>query len=64
MFYVYILYSAKLDRYYTRSAEDIAARLVRHNKGYVTATRTGVPWELKYSEMLQTRAGAVKRKME
>ena len=64
MFYVYILYSSKLDRYYTGSAEDVPIRLIRHNQGRVTATRNGIPWVLRYTEMLATRPEALKRELE
>jgi putative endonuclease len=64
MFYVYILYSCKLDRYYTGSAEDIPSRLIRHNKGAVKATKNGIQWEFKYSETFTTRAEALKRELE
>jgi putative endonuclease len=64
MFYVYILYSSKLDRYYTGSSEDVSIRMIRHNQGYVAATRNGVPWELRYTEMFATRTGALKRELE
>ena len=64
MYYVYILYSQKLNRYYIGSAEDVVKRLQRHNAGYVTATRYGLPWELKYTESFASRSEALKRELE
>ncbi len=64
MFYVYILYSAKLNRYYTGSCESIEARLQRHNLGTVTSTRSGKPWELKYFEDFNTRQEALNRELQ
>ena len=64
MYYVYILYSQKLNRYYTGSAEDVGKRLERHNAGFVTSTRPGSPWELKYTESFSTRSEALKRELE
>ncbi|HNA91627.1 MAG TPA: GIY-YIG nuclease family protein [Chitinophagaceae bacterium] len=64
MFYVYILYSAKLNRYYTGSCESIVPRLQRHNLGTVTPTRSGKPWELKYFEDYHTRQEALNRELQ
>ncbi len=47
MFYTYILYSAKCDRYYIGYCADVQARLIRHNNGMVTATRNCRPYEVK-----------------
>ncbi len=33
MFYLYILYSSKLDRYYVGHTENIELRLIQHNNG-------------------------------
>ena len=47
MFYVYILYSEKIDRYYVGYSENPALRLEdRHNKGKVKATKGGAPYRL------------------
>ena len=48
MFYTYILYSSKCDRYYIGYSSNPQQRLEeRHNKGFVTATRNCRPYELK-----------------
>jgi Predicted endonuclease containing a URI domain len=47
MYVVYILYSEKCDRYYIGYCEDLEARLNRHNKGMVTATKNCRPYKLK-----------------
>ncbi|MBK8952823.1 MAG: GIY-YIG nuclease family protein [Chitinophagaceae bacterium] len=39
MFYVYILYSEKCDRYYVGFSADVHARLIRHNCGLVPQQR-------------------------
>jgi len=64
MFFVYILYSTKLDRYYTGSCKNIEARMLRNNSGYVKATKFGVPWELKYFEPYTTREAALSREYQ
>ncbi len=64
-FYIYILYSAKLDKYYTGSSEDVSTRLnEQHNRAGVISTKTGVPWVLKHMEEFETRTEAVHREYE
>jgi putative endonuclease len=64
MHYVYILYSVKADRYYTGQTENLELRLQRHNGGLVTSTKAYLPWELKYSEVFETRSESVRRERE
>ena len=49
MFFVYIIYSTKLNRYYIGTTDDINRRLNEHNIGFYEKAFTfkGVPWELK-----------------
>ncbi|WP_394701034.1 GIY-YIG nuclease family protein [uncultured Acetobacteroides sp.] len=63
-FWVYILYSAKLDRYYIGSTGDLARRLVEHERGKTAYSRQGSPWVLKYSETYSSRSEAYCREME
>ena len=63
MYFLYILYSQKLDRYYIGSSEDVVKRLERHNAGSVTSTRSGLPWEVKYTESFETRSEALQREL-
>jgi putative endonuclease len=60
----YILYSPKLDKYYTGSCENIAIRINQHNTGRNTSTKPGIPWELKYTETYNTRSEAQSREAE
>jgi putative endonuclease len=62
-FYVYILYSSKLEKYYIGSTNDIEDRLYRHNSGQSTFTKTGIPWVLIHKEETATRAEAVRLEM-
>ena len=64
MFYMYILYSKKLGKYYIGSSQDVQERLLRHNKGHTTFTKTGIPWELVYTEQFPTREAAFKRELQ
>ena len=50
MYYVYILYSNKLDKLYTGYTTDLKQRFAHHNKGFSTYTKMGVPWKLIYYE--------------
>jgi putative endonuclease len=54
MYYVYILYSEKCDRFYIGYSENIEARLERHNQGMVTATRNCKPYCIKASKAFPT----------
>jgi putative endonuclease len=48
MKYVYILNSSAFpDRYYAGIADDLRARLAKHNAGEVSHTSKFKPWELK-----------------
>ena len=60
----YILYSEKADRYYIGSCQDLDDRFKRHNAGYSKSTKAGVPWDLKYTEVFETRSAAIIRESE
>ncbi len=62
--YVYIIYSAKLNKYYVGACTNLERRLYEHNIGHSTFTSTGVPWELKYREELPSLPDAKKREKE
>jgi len=64
MFYVYILFSEKLNKYYVGSTNNLQNRIRRHNSGYEKFTSTGTPWQLKHSETFPTLADARRREME
>ena len=64
MYYVYILHSEKLDRYYVGSTNNVNDRLIRHNSGQGSYTKKGVPWILVKSFELSTRSEAVKFEMK
>ena len=46
----YILYSAKLNKYYIGSTIDLVRRINEHNRGKEKFTSTGCPWVLVYKE--------------
>jgi putative endonuclease len=48
MYYVYILYSQKIDKYYAGLTIDVQNRLAQHNAGISAYTLKGILWELVY----------------
>jgi putative endonuclease len=59
MFFVYILHSEKLNKYYVGQTADVNLRLSRHNEGWSKFTSTGVPWKLVTKYELKTRSEAM-----
>ena len=55
---VYIIYSEKLDRFYTGYTTDLAKRLQEHNSGISNFTAKASDWKLMYTETFQTREEA------
>jgi putative endonuclease len=64
MAYVYIIYSAKVNKYYAGACTNLERRLYEHNIGHSTFTSTGVPWELRYTEQFSSLPEAKKRELE
>ena len=65
MYFVYILYSSKTDKYYTGSTDNLDDRLNHHNSGSTPSTKSGAPeWILKYIETLPDRTTALKRELQ
>jgi len=60
MYFVYILYSRKLDKYYVGSTQDIEDRHHRHNSGQGKFTKKGIPWKRLTTFELETRPEAVR----
>ena len=51
MYFIYIIYSKKLDRYYVGTTDDVLKRMGEHNSGFYSEAYTvkGVPWVLRLS---------------
>ena len=64
MYYCYILYSEKLDKYYIGSTSNLKGRLQRHNTSNHGFTSTGKPWEVKHCEEFVNKDSALKREMQ
>lgn len=50
MYYVYIIYSKKLEKIYKGSTNDLRKRIKEHNNNKVKSTKNGKPWKLIYYE--------------
>ena len=64
MFFIYIIYSIKIDQYYIGQTENLENRLYRHNNSGSKSTKKAKDWTLKYTEVFTTRSLAVKRETE
>jgi putative endonuclease len=58
MYYVYILQSKKDGQFYTGMTTDLQRRLYEHNGGFVTSTKSRIPFELLHSEIFNSREQA------
>jgi putative endonuclease len=65
MYYIYILFSLKTNKYYVGSTNDLQGRLKHHNTGSTPSTKSGAPnWEIRYTETVPNRVAALKRERE
>ncbi len=64
MWFIYIIYSEKIDRYYVGITENLDWRLERHNNGWGKYTKRGIPWKIVYTEECDTKSEALKREKE
>ena len=60
VFFVYILYSDRYQRYYKGQTADLVRRLERHQKGLEKFTSPGRPWKLIWYTTKSCRAEAKK----
>jgi putative endonuclease len=61
MWFLYILYSSKRDKFYIGSTNDLQRRLNEHNNRHTPSTRGGEPWNLVYHEEFENKSDARKR---
>jgi len=64
MYWVYALYSKKIDRLYIGQTQDMNKRLREHREGVSFYTRRAKDWELLHSEEYTTRSEAMKREKQ
>jgi putative endonuclease len=61
MYHVYILYSPSKDRYYIgHTGVTPEKRTQRHNEGWTQSTKSGIPWELVFSQQAPDKTTAIK----
>jgi putative endonuclease len=61
MFTVYAIRSLKDGRIYVGFSSDVARRIKEHNSGKTRSTKGFRPWELIFTETVETRIEARKR---
>jgi len=61
MYFLYILFSSKLKRYYVGYTIDIQRRLSEHNRMKGKFTDIGIPWKLVYTEQYYSKKEVMKR---
>ena len=64
MYFVYILHSTHIDRYYIGHTSDIQIRIECHNNGSSRYTARAKDWKLVYQEEYETKGEAMKRENE
>lgn len=60
MFYVYIIYSKKINKYYVGYSSNLKERIRKHNCGSSKYTSKGTPWKLIYYEVFLSNIDARK----
>jgi len=63
-YFVYIIYSESVDRYYVGHCQDLKDRISRHNGGRSKYTKIALDWKVKYTESCSTRSEAMIRERE
>lgn len=65
MYFIYILFSLKTNKYYVGSTDDLQRRLKHHNAGSTPSTKGGAPdWEIRYTETVPDSTAALIRELE
>ncbi len=64
MYFVYILYSVSLNKYYVGCSSNLEERLKKHNTHHKGFTGKKLDWEIKYSEPYIVKEAAMKREKE
>lgn len=64
MQYVYLLRSLRVERKYIGCTEDLAKRILQHNKGLVLSTKAFRPWKLVYYEAFSNKVDAFNREKQ
>ena len=60
-YFMYILKSKAIDRFYIGQTSNLKSRIKRHNSGDMFSTKPYGPWKIIYFETFPTRSEAMKR---
>lgn len=63
-YFVYILYSPLVDRYFVGKTSNLEKSLRRHNTGKNKHTKTGLPWKLMYKEPFESDDAAREKEIQ
>jgi putative endonuclease len=63
-YFIYIIYSTQLDRYYVGHTNNLEERVRKHNTNHKGYTGVVGDWQVVYSEIYQTKSAAYKRERE
>jgi putative endonuclease len=58
-FTVYIIFSNKANKFYVGQTDNFENRLIRHNKGMVKSTKSGLPWRIIHTFACNNRSEAM-----
>ena len=64
MYYVYILYSKSLNKYYTGSTKDVETRLGEHLYNHKGFTSKAKDWVIVYTESFSLKKAALAREQQ
>ncbi len=60
-YFVYVIRSLKVGRFYVGQTTNVPERLKEHNRGIVRSTKSRRPWQVIHTEEFHTRREAIKR---
>ncbi len=63
-YYVYILYSTSLNKYYVGSTKDVCSRLEKHLQSHKGFTGKAKDWVLKHTETFSSKSESIKREFQ
>jgi putative endonuclease len=64
MFFVYILYSPSIQKYYVGHTDNFERRFIEHNTGQTIFSANGKPWIFIYKTEQSTRSEAMKLELK
>lgn len=63
MYYVYILYSKKINKLYKGFTSNLKKRVYQHNKQETKSTKSGIPWSLIYYQGFISKTDALREEL-